>query len=269
MKKLVILMGVLVVLTGCQEKKDGNSKTTSTTTTTSVETSKMTTQTMIEQGEGNNTSTTVSVKEDEKITTNTVVKNTTTSNNNRTTKTSSAYNPTIKSTTKKSTTATKSSTKKTTTTKKLTTTKKPTTTTKKVSTVSKLTEKEVYNKMIALKSKYPTGTKYDDSVCYEWKGTAYTRGCGCAGFAFTLSDAAFGSAKAKKHTDVSKIRVGDILRMYNDTHSVIVLEVTSTGVVVAEGNMTITGVFENGVYWGRKITKDELMSSVNYIYTRW
>lgn len=257
MKKLVILMGVLVVLTGCQEKKDGNSKTTSTTTMTSVETSKMTTQTMIEQGEGNNTSTTVSVKEDEKITTNTVVKNTTTSNNNKTTKTSSAYNPTTKSTTKKSTTTTKSSTKK------------PTTTTKKVSTVSKLTEKEVYNKMIALKNKYPTGTKYDDSVCYEWKGTAYTRGCGCAGFAFTLSDAAFGSAKAKKHTDVSKIRVGDILRMYNDTHSVIVLEVTSTGVVVAEGNMTITGVFENGVYWGRKITKDELMSSVNYIYTRW
>lgn len=265
MKKLVILMGVLVVLTGCQEKKDGKFKTTSATATTSVETSKMTTQTMIEQGEGNNTSTTVSVKEDEKITTNTVVKNITTSNNNRTTKTSSAYNPTTKSTTKKLMTTTKKATTST----KTTTTKKPTTTTKKVTTVSKLTEKEVYNKMIALKNKYPTGTKYDDSVCYEWKGTAYTRGCGCAGFAFTLSDAAFGSAKAKKHTDVSKIRVGDILRMYNDTHSVIVLEVTSTGVVVAEGNMTITGVFENGVYWGRKITKDELMSSVNYIYTRW
>lgn len=256
MKKLVILMGILAILTGCQEKKDNPEEKTSSKTTTSLKTSIMTSD--------NTTDTTNKVDEDQKITTNTITTNTTKESNEKTTKTSGANNP-AKSTTKKTTSkTTKKASKSTTTTKK-----KATTTTKKATTASKLTEKEVYNKMVALKSKYPDGTPWDNSKCYEWKGGQFSKGCGCAGFAFTLSDAAFGSAKAKKHNDISKIRVGDILRLYGDTHSVIVLAVDKSGVTVAEGNMTITGVFENGVYWGRKISTDELKSSTNYIFTRW
>lgn len=260
-RSLILLTGILLILTGCQDKQDIENKTTSTSTTTSVKTSNMTSQVVLDK-EDNNTSTTTSVM----ITTNTIVKNTTTSSKDKTTKTTEAYNPTTSTkTTKKTDTTsktTKSSTKKTST-----TTKKTTTTTTTIK--STLTEKDVYNKMIAFKSKYPNGTPWDNSKCYKWKGGFFDEGCGCAGFAFMLSDAAFGSAKAKKHTDVSKIRVGDILRLYNDTHSVIVLEVNSTGVTVAEGNMTIVGSFENGVYWGRKITSSELKKDVNFIYTRW
>lgn len=260
-RSLILLTGILLILTGCQDKQEIENKTTSTSTTTSVKTSNMTSQVVLDK-EDNNTSTTTSVM----ITTNTIVKNTTTSSKDKTTKTTGSYNPTTSTkTTKKTDTTsktTKSSTKKTTT-----TTKKTTTTTTTIK--STLTEKDVYNKMIAFKSKYPNGTSWDNSKCYSWKGGFFDKGCGCAGFAFMLSDAAFGSVKAKKHSDVSKIRVGDILRLYNDTHSVIVLEVNSTGVSVAEGNMTIVGSFENGVYWGRKITSSELKKDVNFIYTRW
>ncbi|MDE5630908.1 MAG: lipoprotein [Bacilli bacterium] len=252
MKKIVILMGILIVLTGCQEKKENKDTKISTSTTTSLKTSDITTKKVDEQEEGTTIKVGENSNEEAKITT---TNSTTTSSKDK------------KTTTNNQTTTSKTTTK---TTKKTTTTsKKTTTTTKKVTTASRLTEKEVYNKMIALKSKYPTGTKYDNSICYEWKGVSSYKGCGCAGFAFMLSDAAFGSAKASKHTDISKIRVGDIIRLYNDTHSVIVLEVASSGVTVAEGNMTVVGAFENGVYWGRKISNDELKSSVNYIYTRW
>ncbi len=264
-RSLILLTGILLVLTGCQEKQEISDKTTSTSTTTSVKTSNMTMQVV---DDDKITSTTSSVNEDTKITTNTIVKSTTTSSKDKTTKTTGAYNPTTSTSKKTSTTSktTKSTTKKTT----KSTTKSTTTTTKKSATTkSTLTDKEVYNKMIALKSKYPTGTPWDNSKCYSWKGGFFDKGCGCAGFAFMLSDAAFGSVKAKKHTDVSKIRVGDILRLYNDTHSVIVLEVNSTGVTVAEGNMTIVGSFDNGVYWGRKISSSELKKDVDFIYTRW
>lgn len=272
-RSLILLMGILLILTGCQKKQEINDKMTSTSTTTSVKTSKMTTEEVL-ASEDDKSNPTDSINEDEKITTNTITKITTTTNKDKTTKTSSAYNPTTSSTTTTTTSKkTTSTTKKTTTTSKktTTTTKKTTTTSKKTTTTNNntLTEKEVYNRMIALKTKYPTGTPWSNSKCYEWKGGIVNKGCGCAGFAFTLSDAAFGSAKAKKHTDVSKIRVGDILRLYNDTHSVIVLEVNSTGVTVAEGNMTIVGSFENGVYWGRKISNSELKKDVNFIYTRW
>lgn len=272
-KSLFLFITILVLLTGCNEKESASTKNTTGATTTKM----IATGTQENNNEEN--------ESDEHLTTintNTIEKPMTTTKNGEktTTRTSGAYTPTTSEAKKTSSTiTTKATTKKTTTTttKKTTTkatTKKTTTTTKVTTTVkSTLTEKEVYNKMIALKSKYPNGTPWGNDKCYVWNGNKNKdikeRGCGCAGFAFTLSDAAFGTKAATKHTDVSKIRVGDILRLYNDTHSVIVLEVTSTGVTVAEGNMTIVGVFENAVYWGRKISNDELKSSVDYILTRW
>lgn len=264
-KSLFLFIAILVLLTGCNDKEkviDENNRTKSTTT-------KMVTTSVNETNDDEKTN-------DTPIQTNTIPTPVTTKKENETTKTSKAYIPTT-SENKKSTSTTSKTTKSTTkkTTKKTTknttksTTKSTTTTKKATTTKSSLTEKEVYNKMIALKSKYPNGTPWGNDRCNDWHGGLFSRGCGCAGFAFTLSDAAFGSKVATKHTDVSKIRVGDILRLYNNTHSVIVLEVTATGVTIAEGNMTIVGVFEDAVYWGRKITTDELKADVDYILTRW
>ena len=89
------------------------------------------------------------------------------------------------------------------------------------------------------------------------------RGIGCAAFAFELSDAAFGSLPGTEHYDVSAIRVGDIIRMNGDSHSVIVLEVQSDGIVIAEGN------YNSSVHWERFISFTEVQSSLTYIWTRY
>lgn len=136
-----------------------------------------------------------------------------------------------------------------------------TTNTTKTTTSNKLTEKEVYNRMISLKKKYPDGTSWPGDKGYEWKGGIYSKGYGCAGFAMMLSDVAFGDLPARKTTDFKNIRVGDILRINNDTRSVIVLSIDGTDITLAEG----AGV----VNWGRVITLDNLLKTGTYVLTRY
>ncbi len=64
------------------------------------------------------------------------------------------------------------------------------------------------------------------------------------------------------------IKVGDILRINNDTHTVIVLEVRDAGVVVAEGNISM-GDHQGKVHWGRTISKEEVMGSTSHYITRY
>lgn len=108
--------------------------------------------------------------------------------------------------------------------------------------------------MIALKSQdaYKEGVTWtdyepylDSKGYYRWKGGtlggANIVAIGCVAFAFTLSDVAFGSLPARIYASgqftFEDIKVGDILRVDNDTHTVIVLEVSDVGVVVAEGTL--------------------------------
>lgn len=114
-----------------------------------------------------------------------------------------------------------------------------------------------------MKEVYPEGMHWTNDNYYAWNGGIYSGGYGCAGFAFALSDAAFGDAKAVIHTDYDNVRVGDILRVDNDTHSVIVLEVKEASVVVAEGN------YNGSVHWGREIPKSKIMGEGCYIMTRY
>ncbi len=128
-----------------------------------------------------------------------------------------------------------------------------------------LDEKSIYNAMIAFKTQYPEGTPWTNNNSYVWNGGIYNIGYGCAGFAFMLSDAAFGKLPARKITnaDVTDIRVGDILRVNNDTHSVIVLQITDEGFVLAEGN------YNSKVHWGRKLTWTEAKNTLTYVMTRY
>lgn len=121
----------------------------------------------------------------------------------------------------------------------------------------------VYNAMIALKSSYPEGMTWTNDNYYGWKGGYYTGGYGCAGFAFLLSDAAFGDAPSKIHTDFNGIRQGDIIRLNYNTHSVIVLEVRSDSVIVAEGN------YNSSIHWGREISYSEIKRTGSYVMTRY
>ncbi|MDE6919492.1 MAG: hypothetical protein K2P89_06290, partial [Lachnospiraceae bacterium] len=84
-----------------------------------------------------------------------------------------------------------------------------------------------------------------------------------AGFAFAFMYEVLVYSKAKIHTDYNNIKVGDILRVENNTHSVIVLEVRENSVIVAEGN------YNASIHWGREIPKSNLVDPSSYIMTRY
>ncbi len=121
-----------------------------------------------------------------------------------------------------------------------------------------------YEAILAMKARYPEGTRWTNANSYAWRGGIFNVGYGCMGFAFLLSDAAFGEAKAEKVAPVrlEDVRVGDILRINNDTHAVVVLEVRENSVVVAEGN------YNSSVHWGRELPR-ETVDRADYLLTRY
>ncbi|MCI9343147.1 MAG: leucine-rich repeat domain-containing protein [Lachnospiraceae bacterium] len=147
------------------------------------------------------------------------------------------------------------------------------------------TPAQAYAAMIALKEQdaYKEGTTWtdyepysDSKGYYRWKGGTLDgkniAAVGCVAFAFILSDAAFGSLPNRMYASgefsYEDIKVGDILRVNNDTHTVIVLEVRDVGVVVAEGNIGM-GDHQGKVHWGRTISKEEVMGSTSHYITRY
>lgn len=145
--------------------------------------------------------------------------------------------------------------------------------------------KKAYEAMIALQNQaaYKEGTTWtndtpysDSKGYYKWKGGplggANISAVGCVAFAFILSDAAFGDLPARMYAkggfSYGDIKVGDILRVNNDAHTVIVLKVFDTGVIVAEGNIS-AGDHKGKVHWGRAISKGEVMNSTSHYITRY
>lgn len=140
------------------------------------------------------------------------------------------------------------------------------------------TPTQVYEAMIALKDQeaYKEGTTWTDYIPYSgtgysWKGGlidgVHISAVGCVAFAFILSDTAFDSLPNRMYAaggfTYEDIKAGDILRVNNDTHTVIVLEANEAGVVVAEGN------YNGTVHWGRAISREEVMSSTSHYITRY
>ena len=121
-----------------------------------------------------------------------------------------------------------------------------------------LTEESVYNAMMAMQADYPHGMTWTNSNCYRsilFGGN----GCGCYAFANLLSDAAFGDLPGVYHYNFNNIRVGD--EVSYGPHTVIVLEVSGSSIVVAEGN------YDSRIYWGRTIPISTV--SDGFILTRW
>ena len=141
------------------------------------------------------------------------------------------------------------------------------------------TFQEAYNAMIALQEQYPEGMTWTNFTpygsngslgdSYVWKGGAVygaNRGVGCTAFAFLLSDAAFGSLPARTISGGSftfeDVKVGDILRVENNSHSVIVLQKSAGGIIIAEAN------YNKSVHWGRAMSATDVLAA-NYIITRY
>lgn len=121
----------------------------------------------------------------------------------------------------------------------------------------------LYNIMISFSSSYPEGMRYTNADYYQWRGGIYRGGYGCAGFAFMLSDACFGDLPARKVYDVNSIRVGDVVRVNNDAHSVIVLKIENGVYTVAEAN------YNSSVHWGRTFTYAQMCNVFTYNMTRY
>ena len=126
-------------------------------------------------------------------------------------------------------------------------------------------ENQVYKILMGFKSRYPEGMNFTNADYRSWVGGIYRGGFGCAGFCFELSDAAFAPNLAvMRTTNLTKgLRPGDIIRLDYNTHSVIITEVYSDAVVVAEAN------FNSSVHWGRRITFDEIARTGTNIITRY
>ncbi len=128
------------------------------------------------------------------------------------------------------------------------------------------TEQEVYNKLISFKKKYPEGTPFNNGNSYI-SNTIFHRfnytGFGCVAFAFELSDAAFGDFPGRYSFDFKNVRAGDIIRLSNDKHSVIVLKVEGDKVTIAEGN------YSGSVHWERTLSLSKAVEEWNYIITRY
>lgn len=127
-------------------------------------------------------------------------------------------------------------------------------------------EDSVHNRLLALAAEYPEGRSLTNSnYTYVWKnklGYSKYTGKGCMGFAFMASDAAFGEdTPVYKTYDLSKVKTGDILRINNNTHSVVVLDVYSDRVIICEGN------YNSSVHWGRTLLFSDIQ--FNYILTRY
>ena len=135
--------------------------------------------------------------------------------------------------------------------------------------IQDLSEQTIKSKMEAVKEEYPEGTPYEENVhYYVSKGKmndfiSFT-GTGCAGFALLLSDAAFGNLPffELRTFTFEELRVGDMLRLNNDTHMATILEKRADSVIIGEGN------YNKAVHWGRVLTKDEVMKA-DYVWTRY
>ena len=141
------------------------------------------------------------------------------------------------------------------------------------------TYEEAYEAMIALKETYPEGMEWTNfkpygrdgelGSAYRWNGGKIfgaSSGVGCSAFAFILSDEAFGNLPARATTrgnfKFEDVKVGDILRIKNNSHSVIVLKKSAGGVIIAEAN------YNKSVHWGRAMSKSEV-EAADHIITRY
>ena len=137
------------------------------------------------------------------------------------------------------------------------------------------TETAVHARLLAMQDQFPEGMPWDNSDIYRntylWYGGSWDgvnvrfTGYGCVALALLMSDSAFGSDLPMWQVDnvsFSNVRVGDILRIYNDSHTVVVLSVNADSVTIVEGN------YDGAILWGRTLSIEEV-ERADYILTRW
>lgn len=146
---------------------------------------------------------------------------------------------------------------------------------KRPDSVPKTEEEMVIQKKIKelnLKKKFKELTPWGNDKSYFCEANS-TEGFGCAALAFQISDLLFGtSAPFYQMEDFSnikeEIRIGDIIRIDGDSHSVIVIDRDAEGVTVVEGNFTLYDK-KDIIHWGERFRYEELKEIGTYYQTRY
>ena len=134
----------------------------------------------------------------------------------------------------------------------------------------------IVNAIMSLQETFPEGSPWGEDDRYFWfdvkEATGYDRmqGGGCYGFAMLASDTPFGSPEVTpvyKYYDKDKIRVGDILRINDHRHSVIVIEDMQE--CCGEGNFKVVegNYYGHIVHYGRVI--NIIRDGFDYGFTRY
>jgi hypothetical protein len=86
---------------------------------------------------------------------------------------------------------------------------------------------------------------------------------GCHGFALQITDDIFETARYLRTSSftMDDIKPGVVVRLKNDSHTIVVLEKKENTVVIAEGN------YYGTVHWGRELSHSEILEG-DYIITR-
>ena len=114
-------------------------------------------------------------------------------------------------------------------------------------------ELEAFDKLIALYDRYPHGMPWtNDKVEIRVHGNTTYVLSGCAALAVLVLEEVFGPGQSQEHHDLDSIKIGDVLRINHDSHSVIVLGVHGTEITILEGN------YNSSVWWGRTLSLDSL-----------
>ena len=128
-----------------------------------------------------------------------------------------------------------------------------------------MSEEAITQILWSMQEQYPEGMPWTNDNSYRWN-INNTMGYGCAAFAFILSDEVFGylpSRKIESGFSIEMLRPGDIIRMNDNSHSAVVLEVYDDYVVLAEGN------YNSSIHWGRRYTAQQVEQNTTYVYTRY
>ena len=126
-----------------------------------------------------------------------------------------------------------------------------------------MTDENIREILYGLKTDYPEGMRWTNDNSYKSTALRIT-GYGCAGFALICSDAVFGDLPiSATHSDFDAIRVGDMVRVNNDTHSVVVLEKRTDSIIVTEGN------YNSSIHWDRELSRSSLEKGNFYVQTRY
>lgn len=125
-----------------------------------------------------------------------------------------------------------------------------------------ITDDNIRGILNGLRDEYPEGRVWNNGTFYSSDGLGF-RGVGCAAFAAMCTDAVWGDNPGVRYDSFEQIRVGDILRVKYDSHSVVVLEVLPDSVIVTEGN------YEGVVHWDRILTREYLENGNFFGTTRY